>query len=66
MATENLNVVNTRIALKIDTLTKWDAIKNTFVPMLGEVCLVQIDSKVEGSQLPPVMFKVGDGESTFA
>lgn len=65
MATENLNVVNTRITLKIDTLTNWNAIKDTFVPMLGEVCLVQIDSKVEGSELPPVMFKVGDGKTAF-
>ena len=66
MATENLNVVNTRITLKIDTFTNWNAIGNTFVPMLGEVCFVQIDKKVEGSELPPVMFKVGDGKTTFA
>ena len=55
--------INTRIALKIDTLTNWNA--STFIPLAGEVCIAKVDT-IEGSSLQPVMIKVGDGVNTFS
>ena len=51
-------ILNTRIKLKIDTLAHWEAIKDTFKPMAGEVCIVEVPS-VEGSTLQPMMLKIG-------
>lgn len=56
------NVINTRIQLKIDTLTNWNS--STFVPLEGEVCIAKVDT-VPGSTLQPTMVKIGDGSKTF-
>ena len=55
--------INTRIALKIDTLSNWNA--STFIPLAGEACIAKVDT-VAGSTLQPVMIKIGDGVNTFA
>lgn len=62
----------TRIQLKYDTWNNWDSVKSTFKPLAGEVCLVQIPSKVDGKSpsgfqdVPPsVLLKVGDGTNYF-
>ena len=51
-------ILNTRIKLKIDTLANWNAIKDTFKPLAGEVCIAEVPT-VEGSTLQPVMMKIG-------
>jgi hypothetical protein len=52
--------LNTRIKLKYDTLENWLEIQDSFFPLKGEVCCVQIkEADVSKQELPPVMFKVG-------
>lgn len=51
-------ILNTRIKLKIDTLASWNAVKDTFKPLAGEVCIAEVPT-VEGSTLQPVMMKIG-------
>lgn len=59
------NVINTRIQLKYDSLSNWNA--STFKPLKGEVCVAKVDvTQPENSLLQPIMFKVGDGDHTFA
>ena len=59
------NVINTRIQLKYDTLSNWNT--STFKPLKGEVCIAKVDvTQPENSLLQPIMFKVGDGDHTFA
>ena len=59
--------IQTRIALKIDTLAHWQDIWETFKPMAGEKILFQIPSgtaqTVEGNGITPpqVISKTGDG-----
>lgn len=58
--------INTRISLKCDTLANWSNVSNQFVLNKGEVAIAQIGEKdIANKQLPPIMFKVGDGEHTF-
>lgn len=51
-------ILNTRIKLKIDTLANWNAVKDTFKPLAGEVCIAEVPT-VEGTTLQPVMMKIG-------
>lgn len=62
--------IQTRIALKIDTLANWQDIWGTFKPMAGEKILFQIPTdttldskgaKVTGTTPPQVISKTGDG-----
>ena len=58
--------INTRISLKCDTLANWSNASNQFILNKGEVAIAQIGEKdIAKKQLPPIMFKVGDGEHTF-
>ena len=57
-------ILKTRIQLRYDTLTNWTT--NNPVLKAGEIAIVTIPAAVPADkQLPPVMFKVGDGEKTF-
>lgn len=60
-------LIKTRLKLKYDTFTNWDKVKTTFVPLKGEVCLVEVpnvgDDGVQSA--PSVLMKVGDGTSTY-
>ena len=57
--------LKTRISLKYDTLENWG--KSTLVLNKGEVAIATIPAAdASKKQLPPVMFKVGDGTHTFA
>ena len=60
----NYTNFNTRIQSKIDTLSGWEAVKDTFIPLNGEICIAVIETadSVEGKILPPVMIKVGNGQ----
>lgn len=58
--------INTRIFLKCDTLANWSNASNQFILNKGEVAIAQIGEKdIANKKLPPIMFKVGDGEHTF-
>lgn len=58
--------INTRISLKCDTLENWSNTSNQFILNKGEVAIAQIGEKdIANKKLPPIMFKVGDGEHTF-
>ena len=58
--------INTRISLKCDTLANWSNASNQFILNKGEVAIAQIGEKdIANKKLPPIMFKVGDGEHTF-
>ena len=63
MELKDMNLINTRIALKIDTLENWQTHNPELLP--GEVAFVQIGSVTtdkDGKRvIPPVMFKVGPG-----
>ena len=50
------NTLNTRIQLKYDTQTAWEAVQDTFQPLSGELCIYKM---TDGS----LKFKVGDGTS---
>lgn len=57
--------LKTRISLKYDTLEAWG--KSTLVLNKGEVAIATIPAAdASKKQLPPVMFKVGDGAHTFS
>ena len=64
MATKTLN---TRIQLKYDTLANWTAVENTFKPLKGELCLVEVPvgSTAEQTTPPALLMKVGDGTNFF-
>ena len=58
--------INARISLKCDTLANWSNTSNQFILNKGEVAIAQIGEKdIANKKLPPIMFKVGDGEHTF-
>ena len=58
---------NTRVQLKFDALANWNT-NSTFIPLRGEVCIVQVPtgSAVEQVTPPAYLMKVGDGSSTFS
>lgn len=57
-------ILKTRIQLRYDTLTNWTT--NNPVLKAGEIAIATIPTAAPANkQLPPVMFKVGDGEKTF-
>lgn len=60
----NYTNFNTRIQSKIDTLSGWEAVKDSFIPLNGEICIAVIETadSVEGKTLPPIMIKVGNGQ----
>ena len=58
-------ILKTRIQLKYDTLQNWTT--NNPVLKIGELAIATIDAASPANkQLPPVMFKVGDGTHTFS
>ena len=66
MANEIFKELKTRIALKTLKLSEWEAIKDTYKPLKGEVCICEIPTgntvPTANSVTPPtVLFKVGDG-----
>ena len=66
MANEILKEIKTKIALKVLTYAEWDAIKDTYKPLRGEVCFCEIpDGNTSATNAPTVLFKVGDGQKTF-
>ncbi len=63
--------IKTKIQLRYDTLANWNKadvanVGANYVPLKGEMCVVQIDTETQGSTLKPVMFKVGDGANKFS
>ena len=63
MATKTLK---TRIKLKHDSFERWSAAGNQYRLLKGEIACATIDTADPANKkLPPVMFKVGDGEHTF-
>lgn len=60
----NVNTIKTRILNKYDLLANYTS---SFIPLKGEICLVEIPSSTSGSGLTPpaVGIKVGDGDTTF-
>ena len=58
-------ILKTRIKLKYDTLQNWTT--NNPVLLAGEIAVATIpNANPANKQLPPVMFKVGDGTSKFS
>lgn len=58
--------IKTRIALKQLTYAEWEAIKDTYKPLRGEVCFCEIpEGNAEATNAPTVLFKVGDGVNVF-
>lgn len=58
-------ILKTRIQLRYDTLANWTT--NDPVLKAGEIAVVQIATKnIANQQMPPIMFKVGDGEKKFS
>jgi hypothetical protein len=62
MATTTLN---TRIQLKYDSWTNWEAKKTTFKPLQGEICIVNPGTKTGSVENTPCLIKVGDGQNYF-
>ena len=59
-------LIKTRLRLKYDTFANWEKVKTTFVPLKGEVCLVEVPDAVDPIQnAPSILFKVGDGTTAF-
>ena len=56
------NVIKTRILNKYDIFSNYS---NSFVPLRGEICLVEIPSGTSPLTPPAVGIKVGDGTKTF-
>lgn len=59
-------LIKTRLKLKYDTFANWDKVKTTFVPLKGEVCLVEVPDAVDPIRnAPAILSKVGDGATAF-
>ena len=61
--------INTRLKLKYDTLANWTTVANTFIPLRGEMCVVEVpsdDTSGTATNPPTIIFKVGDGTTKFA
>ena len=59
-------LIKTRLKLKYDTFANWEKIKTTFVPLKGEVCLLEVPNNVDPiHNAPSILFKVGDGTTAF-
>lgn len=59
-------VIKTRLQLKYDTLENWTKVASTFTPKKGEVCFVEVADNADPiHNAPSILFKVGDGKSTF-
>lgn len=57
--------INTRIKLKYDTFENWNS--STLILKEGEIACATIGTADPANKkLPPVMFKVGDGNKTFS
>ena len=57
-------VLDARIKQKCDTLENWS--NNNPVLLAGELAVVEIDTTDPANkQLPPIMFKIGDGATRF-
>lgn len=57
--------INTRIKLKYDTFENWNS--STLILKEGEIACATIGAADPANKkLPPVMFKVGDGNKTFS
>ena len=56
-------VLKTKIALLYKTAAEWDAIKDTYKPLKGEVCFCDVPASSEESHA--ILFKVGNGEDVF-
>lgn len=50
-----------RVKLLYKTLAEWDAIKSTFVPLEGELCIIE----APGVANPAILVKVGNGTDVF-
>lgn len=48
--------LNTRIQIKVDTENAWNLVRNTFVPLSGEMCIYRMN---DGS----IRSKIGDGRT---
>lgn len=60
--------INTRLKLKYDTLENWTKVASTFVPLRGEMCVVEVpsgDTSGTATNPPTIVFKVGDGTTKF-
>ena len=59
-------LIKTRLKLKYDTFANWEKVKTTFVPLKGEVCLIEVPNNVDPiHNAPSILFKVGDGATAF-
>lgn len=59
-------LIKTRLKLKYDTFANWEKVKTTFVPLKGEVCLIEVPNDVDPiHNAPSILFKVGDGTTAF-
>lgn len=56
------NKIFTRIQLKYDSYTAWEAVKETFKPLQGEMCVVNPGTNLSDAAKVPCLLKVGDGE----
>ena len=67
MANEIFKELKTKIALKTLTFAEWEAIKDTYKPLRGEVCICEIpEGNAAATNAPTVLFKVGDGTNYFS
>lgn len=60
--------ITSRLKLKYDVLERWTAVGDTFVPLRGEMCVVEVpsdDTSGTATNPPTIVFKVGDGTSKF-
>lgn len=56
------NTIFTRIQLKYDSYAGFEAVKDTFKPLKGELCIVNPGTNLSDAATVPCLMKVGDGE----
>lgn len=58
--------LNTRLCLKRDSYNNWETVKDTFVPLSGEPCIIVVQASTGAvAQEPAVLIKIGDGTTTL-
>ena len=61
----NEKILNTRVRLKYDSYANWEAVKETFTPLQGELCIVNPGTQLSNTTKVPCLMKVGDGTTVW-
>lgn len=60
-----MSILETRISHKYDTTENWNAVQESFVPLVGELIVYAPNPDAENEEERSVRFKFGDGKTVL-